>query len=118
MSNSTAKEQTAEQLVESRRAQPGVRVDHMTQQHDGQALEGHFVSIDLSNKRALEAVEAVVGEGNARFGNGDYGVFVGVGERDSNGFPKTCTVLLRDDNARQVPGVPYEALSPAQAGRR
>lgn len=97
---------------------PAVGVDQMTRRSDADALFGHFVSIDLSNDKAKKAVEALIGEGNARFGNGDYGVFVEVGETDRNGYPVTATVWLRDDNAVQVPGIPYEALSPAQAGRR
>lgn len=118
MSTTTDSSQSAADLIESRMAQPGVRVDNMTVRKDGDAIEGHFVSIDLSNRKAKDAVEAAIGEGNAKFGSGDYGVFVGVGERDKDGYPKLCTVWLRDEHAVQVPGIPYEALSPAVAGRR
>lgn len=95
-----------------------VFVDNMTRRSDADALQGHFVSIDLSNSKAKAAVEAAIGEGNAHFGSGDYGVFIGPGETDEHGYPVTATVLLRDDHAAQVSGVPYEALSPALAGRR
>lgn len=112
------KGQTPADLLASRAAQKGVQVDGMTARSDGDVALGHFCSIDLSNKKALEAVERQIGEGNARFGNGDYGVLVGVGEVDGDGYPTSVTVLLRDDNACQVSGIPYAALAPAQAGRR
>jgi hypothetical protein len=95
-----------------------VQVDNMTRRSDADALQGHFVSIDLSDAKAKKAVEAVVGEGNASFGNGDYGVFVGPGDVDEHGYPVTATVFLRDDNGVQVSGIPYSALTPADAGRR
>lgn len=105
--------------VATLRGRPVVQVDSMNRRSDADALENHFVAIDLSNTKAKKAVEAVIGEGNARFGSGDYGIFVAVGEYDDKtGYPVTATVWLRDEHSAQVPNIPYEALSPAQAGRR
>lgn len=101
-----------------RAATAAVPVDSMNRRSDADALHGHFVSIDLSNKKAKDAVETVIGEGNARFGNGDYGVLLQSGELDSNGYPLTGVVMLRDDNNPAQVVVPYDALSPAEAGRR
>lgn len=98
------------------------RIDNMTRRGDSDVLEGHFCLIDFGDDEhgdgAREAVERVVGEGNAHLGAADYGVYVGPGELDETGYPLTATVLLRDEHAAQVSGVPYGALRPAQAGRR
>ncbi|MGH3881528.1 MAG: hypothetical protein ACRDSK_31265 [Actinophytocola sp.] len=104
--------------IAAARRSTAVEVDAMTQRTDADALFNQFVSIDLSNRKAKAAVEAVIGKGRARFGNGDYGVLTAVGETDDDGYPVTVTVTLRDDTGAQVPGVPYAALAPAVAGRR
>jgi hypothetical protein len=95
-----------------------VPVDQMNRRSDADALHGHFVSIDLSKKAVRDAVESVVGEGQARFGNGDYGVLIESGDLDEHGYPLTAIVALRDDNAPARVIVPYDSLSPAEAGRR
>lgn len=115
--------------VEQRAGHLGVtlgdgRVDNMSRRDDSDALFGHFVLIDFGDDEfgddAKKAVEQIIGEGNAGLGAGDYGVFVDVGDRDGKGYPKTVTVMLRDEHAAQVPGIPYGALRPApgQGGRR
>lgn len=93
------------------------RVDNMTRRSDRDVLEGHFCTIDLSDKDAKAGVEHLIGEGNAHPGSGDYGVYVGPGELDGDGYPLTARVLLRDEHAGEVL-VPYAALWPAQAGGR
>jgi hypothetical protein len=99
------------------------RVDNMSRRDDSDALFGHFCVIDFGHdefgKDAKKAVEAVIGEGNAHAGSGDYGVFVDIGEADEHGYPITATVMLRDEHSAQVPGIPYGALRPVdQASRR
>jgi hypothetical protein len=97
------------------------RVDNMSRRSDADALFGHFVLIDYANsKEAVKAAEAVLGEGNAGLGQGDYGVYVDVGTSDENGYPLTVTVMTRDEHAAQIPGIPYDALRPAPGvgGRR
>jgi hypothetical protein len=104
-------------------AQGGL-VDNMSRRHDGDALEGHFVTIDLNNKDARDAVIQGVTNGRddvdyepTQF-NGGYGVYITPGERDQEtGYPTTAVVRLRDaSNARVT--VPYESLSPSEAGHR
>lgn len=100
------------------------RVDNMTRRDDSDVLQGHFCLIDFNDddhgKAAVEAVEAAIGEGNARTGSGDYGVYVEPGSLDENGYPLTATVLLRDEHSCLVSSVPYGALRPVvgQGGRR
>lgn len=115
LSEASVAEQRAGQLG----AKPQfARVDNMTRRSDADPIEGHFVSIDLSNDAAKEAVEAVIGEGNARFGSGDYGVYLEPAQvNQETGYPETIMVQLRDEHAAFVT-VPFEACSPALAGRR
>lgn len=98
------------------------RVDNMTRRDDTDVLQGHFCQIDFGDKEfgdaALKAVELAIGEGNAGLGRGDYGVYTEPGELDDDGYPITANVLLRDEHAALVGGVPYGALRPANAGRR
>lgn len=113
---------TLETIPEQRSNRPGekpllARVDNMTRRQDSEPLEGHFVSIDLTNEDAKRGVEAVIGEGNARFESGDYGVYLEPASVGEDGYPVTVRVQLRDDHAAIV-NVPFEALSPARAGRR
>lgn len=90
----------------------------MTARDDSDPLEGHFVSIDLSNDAAKAGVEAVIGEGNARFGSGDYGVFLAPAALDEEtGYPATIQVQLRDEHSAIVV-VPFDACHRAEAGRR
>lgn len=99
------------------------RVDNMSRRDDSDPLFGHFVRIDFDGEdgeTARKAVEAFIGEGNAGVGSGDYGVWVDNGTLDPDtGYPITCTVMLRDEHAVQVPGVPHSALrNTSQGGRR
>lgn len=98
------------------------RVDNMSRRSDADALFGHFVQIDYNDdehgKEAVKAAEAVLGEGNAGLGRGDYGVFVDVGTRDEDGYPLTTTVMTRDEHGAQIPGIPYGALRPIDGGGR
>lgn len=93
------------------------RVDNMTRRSDADVLEGHFCTIDLSVKDAKAGVEALIGDGNAHPGSGDYGVYVGPGSLGDDGYPVTARVLLRDQHAGEVL-VPYASLFPALAGGR
>lgn len=103
-------------------AQGGV-VDNMSRRSDADALEGHFVSIDLNNAEAREAVKQVLdptGDLGVEpgFGRGDYGVYIEAAASDPDtGYPITAIVRLRDSSNARVT-VPFEALSPAEAGRR
>jgi hypothetical protein len=119
--NSDHSEETiAEQRAGHPGAQPvGGRIDNMTRRSDADVLDGHFCTIDLEHDGAREAVEAVIGEGNAQRGvAGDYGIYLQPGQIGANGYPDTAVVMLRDEHAAQVV-VPYAALSPApQGGRR
>jgi hypothetical protein len=100
------------------------RVDNMTRRDDSDVLQGHFCVIDFDDndhgKAAREAVEAMIGEGNAKRGFGDYGVYIEPGTLDENGYPLTATVMLRDEHSCLVSSVPYGALRPipGQGGRR
>lgn len=98
------------------------RVDNMTRRDDSDVLQGHFCIIDFGDEThgaaAKAAVERAIGEGNARTGSGDYGVYTDPGELGRDGYPLTATVLLRDEHSCLVSNVPYAALRPAQAGGR
>jgi hypothetical protein len=94
-------------------------MDQMSRRSDADALEGHFVNIDLSDKDVEKEYARVFPED--RFPNGhlgSYGVYLEPLERDSEtGIPKTIVVRLRDEtNARVV--VPYSAVRPGVAGGR
>jgi hypothetical protein len=94
-------------------------VDQMSRQHGGQPFEGHFVSVDLSDKGAIEGYKAsgLVDDDDNPVA-GDYGVYIEPGQLDKEtGLPVTAVVRLRDaTNARVV--VPYAALRPAEARGR
>jgi hypothetical protein len=93
-------------------------IDQMTRESAEVPMVGHMVNIDGSNKDAVEAVEALIGEGNFSPQAGSYGVLFSVGNLDENGYPTTGTVFTRDEHGVHVT-VPFEALSPAtQGGRR
>lgn len=92
--------------------EPGVQggfVDNMSRRSDHDALEGHFVSIDLNHSDIDDEL---------RESGGDYGVYLEPGDRDpKTGYPLTAVVRLRDSSNALV-RVPYEALRPAVGGRR
>lgn len=118
-SNMTA----AEQRAGAKGAKPSEgRVDNMTRRNDADVLQGHFCLIDFRDEEfgedAVKAVEAMIGEGNAHVGSGDYGVYIEPGVLGEDGYPLTATVLLRDEHSCQVSSVPYGALRPTLAGGR
>jgi predicted RecA/RadA family phage recombinase len=90
-------------------------VDQLSRRSAEDALEGHFVRIDLNNKDVQAAYSNTQGlDGH----QGDYGVYLRVGDVDEKtGHPVTAVVRLRDETNAQVI-VPYEALRPADAGSR
>lgn len=89
-------------------------VDQLSRRSGGDALEGHFVTIDLNNKGVKDAYKQVGLEDHT----GGYGVYLEPASLDpKTGIPETSIVRLRDDTNARVT-VPYEALSPAGSGGR
>jgi hypothetical protein len=89
-------------------------MDQASRRSGSDALEGHFVSIDLNHKGVKQAYERA-GLGDHR---GDWGIYLSPTVLNPDtGIPEFGIVQLRDDtNARLT--VPYDALSPSAAGRR
>lgn len=85
------------------------RVDGQSRRHVGEALTGHFVTVD----RTVEGVPVE----SLPEGRDGYGVYEATVETDGEGYPETVTVRLRDETNALIT-VPYEALRPAQAGAR
>jgi hypothetical protein len=118
-------------VAESRSRRPGETplngvVDNMTQRDGTDALEGHFVVIDYSDKKTKEMVESQLApEGSpladqgfeAGLSSADYGVYMGAGEIGEDGYPVTGRVFLRDEHAAII-NVPYDSLRRATAGGR
>ena len=95
-------------------------VDQITRRTASDALEGHFVRIDLNADGVKEAYKQVQGLYDAdtdEVHRGDYGVYLTPAALDENGYPVTAVVRLRDET-NAVVAVPYEALRPAEAGSR
>lgn len=92
----------------------GGLMDQASRRSGADALEGHFVSIDLNHKGVKEAYKSVGLEDH----RGDWGVYLEPAVLNPDtGIPEFALVRLRDDtNARLT--VPYDALSPSAAGRR
>jgi hypothetical protein len=92
-------------------------MDQMSVRSHADALEGHFVTIDLQAKGVQDAYKDALlirdadharGEFNHQ---GNYGVYVEPLLRDpETGIPVTAAVRLRDETNALV-RVPYEALS-------
>ncbi len=92
----------------------GGHIDNVSRRSSEDALEGHFVSIDLSDKGVKEGYKNAGLEDH----RGDYGVFQAVGGVDpETGIPETVLVRLRDAT-NAVVTVPYEACRPAEARGR
>jgi hypothetical protein len=70
----------------------------------GDALQGHFVRIDLDHDGVPDRLRE-----NGR----DHGVYIEPAELDENGYPLLAQVRLRDETNELVT-VPYEALSPSE----
>jgi hypothetical protein len=101
-------------------------VDNMTQRDGSDAIEGHFVTIDYSDKATVKAVkDQLAPKGSANddqgfepgVGSADYGVFLDVGETDDDGYPLIARVHLRDEHAAII-NVPYKSLKRSTAGGR
>lgn len=96
-------------------------VDQLSRRSASDALEGHFVRIDLNAKGVQDALKRVQGltddDGNL-VDDVDYGVYLTPGELDKDtGYPLTATVVLRGVNGGAHVTVPYEALRHTTAGR-
>lgn len=92
-------------------ATQGGFMDQMSRRSGADALEGHYVTIDLNYKGVADAYEAIGLEEHT----GNYGVYLEVGSvrDDGTGIPETAVVRLRD-NTHAIVAVPYEALSPSE----
>jgi hypothetical protein len=110
-------------VAEQRTGRPGEKplnglVDNMTQRDGSDAIEGHFVTIDYSVSGVAKQVKDQLGDHvDPGVGSADYGVFLDVGETDSDGYPLIARVFLRDEHAAIV-NVPYKALRRTAAGGR
>lgn len=100
------------------------KVDQMSRRSGADALEGHFVTIDPTVDGVEDAyrdARLIRDEDDPRGEyrhTGFYGVYIQPAATDPvTGIPVTAVVRLRDDTNALV-RVPYEALSPAQAGGR
>lgn len=95
------------------------KMDQMSRRNVGDALEGHFVTIDASVDGVEEAYRdaRLIRDENDERGEykhqGYYGVYLQPAALDQKtGIPVTAVVRLRDDTNALV-RVPYESLSPA-----
>jgi hypothetical protein len=92
----------------------GGLMDQASRRSGADALEGHFVTLDLNHKGVKDAYKGVGLEDH----RGQYGVYLEPAALNPDtGIPETVIVRLRDDTNARVT-VPYEALSPAEAGAR
>ncbi len=90
-------------------------IDQISRVHGDDALEGHFVTIDLNNKGVQDAFKTTKGLEDHK---GDYGVYMEPGDLDPDtGRPLTALVRLRDETNALV-ALPYEALTAATARGR
>lgn len=96
-------------------ATQGGFMDQMSARSGADALEGHYVTIDMSYKGVADAYEALGLEEHT----GNYGVYMEVGSvrDDGTGIPETAIVRLRDSSHALV-ALPYEALSRAEGRGR
>jgi hypothetical protein len=90
-------------------------MDQLSRRSGADALEGHYVTIDLNHKDVKQAFEDKFGtddDGNLNH-TGDFGVYLEPQLRNPDtGIPETISVRLRDDTHALVV-VPYEACRPA-----
>jgi len=92
----------------------GGLMDNLSRRSVHDALEGHFVNIDLNFDGVEDAYKAAGLEGH----EGGYGIYVQPGDCDpETGIPVTAQVRLRDETNARV-AVPYDALRPADARGR
>jgi hypothetical protein len=90
-------------------------MDQLSRRSGADALEGHYVTIDMGDKDVKQAFEDKFGtddDGNLNH-TGNFGVYMEPQLRNPDtGIPETISVRLRDDTHALVV-VPYEACSPA-----
>lgn len=90
-------------------------MDQLSRRSGADALEGHYVTIDLGDSDVQAAYKDKFGEdddGNLNH-TGNFGVYMEPQVRNPDtGIPETISVRLRDDTHALVV-VPYEACSPA-----
>lgn len=89
-------------------------IDQASRRSGADALEGHFVTIDLH----FDGVRDAYRQAGLEDHRGDWGVYLSpTALNPDTGIPTFAQVRLRDEtNARVV--VPYDALTPTEAGRR
>lgn len=90
-------------------------MDQLSRRSGADALEGHYVTIDLTDKDVKQAYEDKFGlddDGDLNW-SGNFGVYLEPQVRNPDtGIPETILVRLRDDT-HAIVVVPYEACSPA-----
>jgi hypothetical protein len=90
-------------------------MDQLSRRSGADALEGHYVTIDLGDSEVQEAYKDKFGEdddGNLNW-TGNFGVYMEPQVRNPDtGIPETISVRLRDDTHALVV-VPYDACYPA-----
>lgn len=82
-------------------------IDQMTRRDVNDVMEGHFCTVDRTNKDVNEALLPP--------GEDGYGVYESPAVTDEHGYPITANVRLRSNILITVP---YEALRPAEARGR
>jgi hypothetical protein len=101
--------------VHSQAPTRGGFMDQLSRRNGSDALEGHYVTVDLNDKDVKAEYERVFGtddDGNLNH-EGGFGVYLEPMLRDPDtGIPETARVRLRDDTHAFVV-VPYAALTPA-----
>jgi hypothetical protein len=109
----------AEQRTRTPGAKPvGGTVDNMTARDGADPIVGSMVTIDYSNKKVRDAVQAQLGDHvEPGVHSADYGALLDVGEVGDDGYPVTGVVFLRDEHAARVT-VPWDSLRRATAGGR
>ena len=89
-------------------------VDQASRRSGEDALEGHFVRIDLNFNGVSDAYK----EAGIEDHRGDYGVYLTpTSLNPDTGIPEFALIRLRDDTNARIT-VPYDALRPAEAGGR
>jgi hypothetical protein len=90
-------------------------MDQLSRRNGADALEGHYVTVDLNDSDVKAEYERIFGtddDGNLNH-EGAFGVYMEPMLRDPDtGIPETARVRLRDDTHAFVV-VPYAALRPA-----
>lgn len=109
----------AEQRTRQAGAKPvGGTVDNMTRRSGEEPIVGSMVTIDYSNKKVRDAVQAQLGDHvDPGVHSADYGALLDVGEVGDDGYPVTGVVFLRDEHAARI-SVPWDALRPVVTGGR